>query len=104
MKIVTFPLKNRETPKSVVGVLLEKDTYLKNIEIVEDFVEKVQQQRQTLEIVEDFDCEDKTLEHLPRLRIFQVFLFFLHCSIFPFFHFLNMFFFYFVMCFCFLPV
>ena len=29
---------------------------------------KVQQQRQTLEIVEDFACEDKTLENLQRFR------------------------------------
>ena len=39
MKIVTFPMKNGETPKWVVDFLWEKDTFRNKImEIVEDFV------------------------------------------------------------------
>ena len=53
MTIVTFPLKNGETPKLVVDFLLEGDTFRNKImEIVKDFVEKkLQQQLQTLELV-----------------------------------------------------
>ena len=46
MKIVTFLLKNGETPKRVVDFPLERDTFRNKImEFVEDFDEKLQQQR-----------------------------------------------------------
>ena len=41
MKIVTFPLKNRDHPKRVVDFPLERDTFRNKImEIVEDFDKK----------------------------------------------------------------
>ena len=47
------------------------------MDIVEDFVEKkLQPQCQTLEIVEDFACEDKNIGHLQRFRFVKLFLFF----------------------------
>ena len=60
VEIVIFPVKNGETPKSVVDFLRVKDTFRKNMEIVEGSVEKIQQKRivrvqpNTLEIFEDF--------------------------------------------------
>ena len=49
----------------------------KIIEIVKDFRgKKLQQQRQTLEIVENFACEDKTSEIFREFKIFLHFQFF----------------------------
>ena len=46
MKIVTFLRKNDYTPKRVVDFHMERDTFRNKImEIVEDFDEKLQQQR-----------------------------------------------------------
>ena len=42
----------------------------KIMEFVDVFVEILQQQRQTLEIVEDFTCEAKSVGHIQRFRIF----------------------------------
>ena len=72
MKIVTFPLKNGETPKLVVEFFGKKTHSEKFVEIVVDFIEKkLQQQQQTLEFVEDFACEDKNMRNLERFRIFS---------------------------------
>ena len=60
----------------------------KNKEIVEDFVEKkLQQQRHTMDIVEDFAFEDKNLRNLRRFRIcfFVFFFMFVHFLLFIFF-------------------
>ena len=53
---IAISSENGETPKLVVGFLFEKDTFRKKImDIVQDFTEpSTTQQRQTLEIVEDF--------------------------------------------------
>ena len=64
------------------------------MEIVKDFVKKfLRQQRQTLEIVEDFECEDKNLRTTSEIShwfsfvfVFLHFCSFFHCSSF-FFHF-----------------
>ena len=63
MKLPLFFGKNGDPPKRVVDFLRGRDTSRKKImEIVKDFDEKkLQQQRQTLEIVEDFECEAKFL-------------------------------------------
>ena len=46
MKIVTFPLENDYPPKRVVDFPRERDTFRKKImETVDDFDEKLQQQR-----------------------------------------------------------
>ena len=89
MKIVTFRRKNRETPKLVVD--FPRGNTLRNelMEIVEYFDEKKkQQQRQTLEMVKDFACENKTLEIVQRFRIFSSSSFsFVLETFFIFFHF-----------------
>ena len=51
---------------------------------------KIQHQRQTLEIVEDFACEAKNLRNLRKFRIFS-FFYFLHFLHFSFFSFLFIF-------------
>ena len=84
MKIVTFPLKYGETPKRVVDFLRERDTFrTKIMEINDGFVErKSQEQRQTLEIVEDFASEAKFLHFLDLSSVFFIFrlLDFIHFS------------------------
>ena len=73
------------TSNNWVLVFFWKKTHPENIEIVEDLIEKLQQQRQTLEIVEDFACEAKNLINPQRVRIFECFFNFLDFFIFPFF-------------------
>ena len=80
MKIVTLLRKNGDTQNGLLISSGKTHSENKIIEIVEDFVEKkLQQQRQTLEIFQDFACEDKTLENF---RDFAFFFIFLHFSIF----------------------
>ena len=64
------------------------------MDIFEDFTEKKLQQQQTLEIVDDFACEENKLRNLRGFRIFCMFLhvssfflffIFLQCSSFFFF-------------------
>ena len=60
------------------------------MDIVEDFDEKIQQP-QTLEIVEDFACEDKTFEIFGAFAL-TVFIFLHVSSFFQFFFFQRFFF------------
>ena len=81
-------------PPNGLLIFRRKQTHSeKNIEILEDFIEtKLQQQRITLEIVEDVACEAKKMRNLWTFRIFDFcfqffFSFFVHFSfflIFPF--------------------
>ena len=102
MKIVTFLRKNDYSPKRVVDFPRERDTFRnKLMEIVDDFDEiKLQQQPQTLEIVEDAACESQ--KPGKSSDISNCFLIFLHLSMFfmvfffpscPFFSFSFFFFF-----------
>ena len=93
MKIVTFLRKNDYPPKRVVDFPLERDTFRNKImEIVEDFDKKLQQQRQTLEIVEDFASESNFFHFSFFFHHFSTFLSFF--SFFQFFHFLQFFIFF----------
>ena len=75
-EILTFWWKNGETPKLLL--LFFVNHIPKNMEIVEDFVGK-NNNNKPLEIVEDFACEDKNLSNLQRSHIcflhFFIFLF-----------------------------
>ena len=95
MKIVTFPWKNADPAKRVVDFPLEGDTFRnKKHGHRRGFPrKKLQQQRQTLEIVEDFACESTCLHFsfcfhhfCSFFRFFSYFLFFSIFSFFPFFH------------------
>ena len=95
MNIVTFPWKNGDTSKLVVDVLREKSTFLKSMGNRRIFRrKKLQQRRQTLEIVGDFACEARNLGNLQRVRIpflhfpsFSFVSFFFSFSFFSFFSF-----------------
>ena len=84
--------RSRETPEFVVDLLWRKQTCRKNHGNRQGFRRQVlQQQRQTLEIVKDFACENQNLGNIWRFRIFfipfciQFFMFFIfHCSLFQF--------------------
>ena len=101
MEIDAFLRKKTLTSKLVVDFIREQDTFRKNTGNCLGFHrrELQQQQRQTLEIVEDFACEAKTLRNLGRLAFFEflimyffmffIFSIFLHFS---FFHFSSCFF------------
>ena len=90
-KKVTFPLTNGETPKLVVGFLLDKDTFLKqNMEIVKDFVEQNYNNN-------DKPCKSSRILSLKTktLHIFNeyAFVIFSNFFIFCFFHVFSLFFF-----------
>ena len=82
MTIVTFPLKNRETPKRVVDIPLERDTFRNKImEIVEDFDEKSYNNNGK-------PCKSSMILRVkPNFFIFPLFLIFRHFFVF-FFHFI----------------
>ena len=101
-----FSSQNGETPKWVVDLLLEKHTSRKTHGNRRKFQrKKLQQQRQTLEIVEDFACEAKFL-HFHCSSFFVILSFSKHffilsffscfCFFFFFFHFHFLFFFIFL--------
>ena len=87
MTIVAFLLKT-VTSQNGLLIFFWKETHSETKSwIVKDFVEKkLQQQRQTLELVEDFACEDNTSEssensHFSSFFSFCLFfLIFLHFS------------------------
>ena len=83
-----FSLEIGGTQKLVVGILEEKDTFLKHMEIVEHFV-------QTLGTVEDLACEVKNLGNVQKFCIshscFFVFVFFLMLFQFFIFSFVSLF-------------
>ena len=76
IKTVTFPQKNDDPPNLVVGFLRERVTSLmsssrmlqKIMEIVDVFVDLLQQQQQTLDSVEDFASVAEHHANLPRFR------------------------------------
>ena len=76
MKIVTFLLKNGETPKRVVDFLLERGTFRNKI----------------LEIDEDFACEAKFL-HFSHCSSFFIFFSFFQFFLFFFISFVSLIFF-----------
>ena len=87
MKIDTSHRENGDHPKLVVGFLQEKHTFGKqNHGNCREFRRKVKQQRQLLEIVEDFASEAKFL-HFSSF-FFNFFMFF---CIFPFSNFIFFF-------------
>ena len=81
MNIVTFLEKNGDSQNGLL-IFIGKTHSENNMEIVKAFVENFsQQQRQTLEIVEDFSCEDKNLRIFWDLAMFpHVTFIFLHVS------------------------
>ena len=96
IKIVTLPLKKGGLPKRVVDFLRRKRPIPKNNHgNRQEFRRKrLQQQRQTLEIVEDFVCEIFFEKNGDFAFVFFIFLhfslfFLLFLSILSIFHFLN---------------
>ena len=85
MKIVTLLQKNADPPKRVVDFPLERDTFRNKIaEIVRKSTKKLQQQRETLEIIDDFSRKDK--KHSENVEdVASIFCIFLNVS--SFFHF-----------------
>ena len=77
MKIATFLVKNGNLPKLVADFLWERDTFRKqNHGNRRGFRrKKLQQQRQTLENVEGFACEDKTFKIFTDFAFFIFFIF-----------------------------
>ena len=96
MNIVTFPRDNGDHTKLVVDFLLVKDTFRKKKKKPSRISsKKVQQQRQTQEIVNNFACEAKKPETSSEISHSSFLFFFLHFSsfffIFPFFSFFHFF-------------
>ena len=95
MKIVTFLRKN-VTPQNGLLIFLWKETQseTKSWKSSKISTKKLQQQRFTLEIVEDFACEDISglfFYFFSILHFFNNFSFFLFFISFIFFHFLSIF-------------
>ena len=83
--------KTTSHQKRVLDFLREKDTFRKTMELVNNFVQKkLQQQRQTLEIVEDFAWKSSEISHFLEDYCFSCFSFsFLDFFIFSFFVFFS---------------
>ena len=97
-KNVTFPMKNRETQNGLL-IFIGKERHIpkQNHGNRRGFRRKKlqQQQRQTLEIVEDFACEAKFHHFLSFSSFFPFFRFFSFIHVvhsFSFFHFLHFYF------------
>ena len=82
--------KNGETPTWVVDFSGKRHIPKNHGNRLGFYRKKLQQQRQTLEIVEVFACENKNLRHLRRFRIFEFFFIWN----FSFFHLFFLFFFF----------